>query len=281
MKSGTVVVRGSLTGAGIPLHAGQRLVASLANKTLVVNDVARPSGARRAGDGRTSSRPMTMRRALAAGRLAARRRPTLTSRAPRRAPAESPETLARLRALSPPPFEPAPPPPTAGAPARRAASAGRLRSRPGRRGLQRAAPAADPLRARQRRLPRARGSDASAVFSNPVIDHTSRGAAAARCASTRLSTCRRRVQSGEAVIFLPRHVDLRGKTVTVRFMVRAPFEAEFSARILAGQGDRRTGNSYNPHLTPGSWWTISRPSTRRRPASTRSTRPSTPSTGSS
>ena len=40
MKSGTVVVRGSLTGAGIPLHAGQRLVASLANKTLVVNEIA-------------------------------------------------------------------------------------------------------------------------------------------------------------------------------------------------------------------------------------------------
>src|SRR6185295_17236223 len=41
MKSGTVIVRGSLTGAGIPLHAGQRLVASLANGTLVVNEVTR------------------------------------------------------------------------------------------------------------------------------------------------------------------------------------------------------------------------------------------------
>jgi len=40
MKSGTVVVRGSLTGAGIPLHAGQRLVASLSTKSLVVNEVA-------------------------------------------------------------------------------------------------------------------------------------------------------------------------------------------------------------------------------------------------
>jgi hypothetical protein len=40
-------------------------------------------------------------------------------------------------------------------------------------------------------------------------------------------------------------------------MVRGPFEAEFSARILTGQGDRRTGNSYNPHLTTGSWWTVS------------------------
>jgi hypothetical protein len=40
-------------------------------------------------------------------------------------------------------------------------------------------------------------------------------------------------------------------------MVRGPFEAEFTARILAGQGDRRTGNSYNPHLTTGNWWAIS------------------------
>ena len=46
-------------------------------------------------------------------------------------------------------------------------------------------------------------------------------------------------------------------SVTVRFMVRGPFEAEFTARILAGQGGQRTGNSYTPNLTTGSWWTIS------------------------
>jgi len=34
-------------------------------------------------------------------------------------------------------------------------------------------------------------------------------------------------------------------------------DAEFSARILAGQNDRRTGNTYTPQLTPGRWWTIS------------------------
>ena len=63
MKSGTVVVRGSLTGAGIPLHAGQRLVASLANKTLVVSEVAaRRAARRRAGARPTSSRPATTRR---------------------------------------------------------------------------------------------------------------------------------------------------------------------------------------------------------------------------
>src|SRR4029078_2445283 len=41
MESGTGEVSGSLTGEGIPLHAGQRLVASLTNKTLVVNEVSR------------------------------------------------------------------------------------------------------------------------------------------------------------------------------------------------------------------------------------------------
>jgi hypothetical protein len=64
-------------------------------------------------------------------------------------------------------------------------------------------------------------------------------------------------QSGEAAVILPRPIDLRGKTVTVRFLVRGPFEIEFSARILAGQGDKRTGNSYNPHLTSGTWIAIS------------------------
>jgi len=65
------------------------------------------------------------------------------------------------------------------------------------------------------------------------------------------------VQSGEAVVYLPHPVDLRDKTVTLRFMVRASADAEFTARILAGQGDKRTGNSYNPHLGSGTWWTIS------------------------
>ena len=51
-------------------------------------------------------------------------------------------------------------------------------------------------------------------------------------------------QSGEAVIFLPRHVDLRGRTVTIRFMVRGPFEAEFTARIL----DRPGGPAHRQQL---------------------------------
>ena len=39
MKSGAVIVRGPLTGTGIPLYAGQRLVASLSQRTLVVGEL--------------------------------------------------------------------------------------------------------------------------------------------------------------------------------------------------------------------------------------------------
>src|SRR6185369_17528659 len=51
MRSGSTIVRGSLAGAGIPLHGGQRLVASLSHKTLVVNPleaIAVDTGPRRA-----------------------------------------------------------------------------------------------------------------------------------------------------------------------------------------------------------------------------------------
>src|SRR5262249_54047360 len=106
-------------------------------------------------------------------------------------------------------------------------------------------------------------SDNSSVFRNPFIDHTYSwcgGGSLPLDASFHVSDPSS--PSGEALISLPRPrrprgVDLRGKTVTIRFMARASFEAEFTARILVGQGDKRTGNSYNPHLTTGSWWTIS------------------------
>ena len=96
------------------------------------------------------------------------------------------------------------------------------------------------------------------MFRNPVIDHSYSwcGGGSLRFDSS-FDLAEPSFQSGEAVVYLPRAIDLRGKTVTVRFMVRGPFEAEFSARIVTGQGDRRTGNSYNPHLTTGRWWTIS------------------------
>jgi hypothetical protein len=255
MKSGTVVVRGSLTGAGIPLHAGQRLVASLANKTLVVSEVAR---AERQGDAGATARVLAPRDEAPAPRRTrqvAQAEPQIQLRDP--PPAESPETLARLRALTPPPFEPAPPPQApAPAPAPPTAPVGSDLNVGASNCSARPLPqirfehAAEGFRVLS--------GDPSSVFRNPVIDHTYSwcGGGSLRF-DTSFDLAESSFQSGEAVVFLPRPVDLRGKTVTVRFLVRGPFEAEFSARILAGQGDRRTGNSYNPHLTTGSWWSIS------------------------
>ena len=258
MKSGTVVVRGSLTGAGIPLHAGQRLVASLANKTLVVSEAAR---AERSNDVPATARVVSPRDEAAPPRRArqvAQLAPDdVQARAVPEPPAESAEALARRRALSPPPFEPAPsaPPQAPAAPADPAVTASDL-------GLGGASCNVRPLP--QIRFEHASegfrvlSGDNASVFRNPVIDHSYSwcGGGSLRFDSS-FDLAEPSFQSGEAVVYLPRATDLRGKTVTVRFMVRGPFEAEFSARIVTGQGDRRTGNSYNPHLATGRWWTIS------------------------
>jgi hypothetical protein len=262
MKSGTVVVRGSLTGAGIPLHAGQRLVASLANQSLVVSDVARSE--RRVDAPATAPRVVAPREEPAPprrNRLVAQVAPDIQLRDVAPPPVESPETLARLRALSPPPFEPKPAPsPPAGAPAPSAPAptllAGATLNVGGQSCGVRPAPQIRFEHASEGF--RVLSGGTAAVFRNPVIDHGYSwcGDGSLRFDSS-FDLAEPTFQSGEAVVYLPRAVDLRGKTVTLRFMVRGPFEAEFTARILAGQGDRRTGNSYVPHLTTGSWWTIS------------------------
>jgi ferric-dicitrate binding protein FerR (iron transport regulator) len=250
MKSGTVVVRGSLTGAGIPLHAGQRLVASLANKTLVVNEADR------------AERPEAVPSQVVAPReeaAPAKRGRLVAQAAPVHdvAPAgESPEALARQRALSPPPFEPSPLPQPAPAPGAGEPGTGSMLAMGG------ASCSAHPLP--QLRFEHASegfrvlAGNSSSVFRAPVLDHTTSwcGGGSLRLDGS-FDISDPSLQSGEVVIYLPHAVDLRGKTVTIRFMARASFEAEFTARILAGQGEKRTGNSYNPHLTTGTWWTVS------------------------
>jgi len=259
MKSGSVVVRGSLSGAGIPLHAGQRLVASLANKSLVVNEITR---ADRPADAPSTAHVLSPREVPPPSRHArqlaqsAQAAPEIQLRD--LPPAQSPEAIARLRALTPPPFEPAPPPPpsVAPAPAEPKLLVGR--------DLEAGGTTCD-----NRPLPQIRFEHAaegfrvlsggySAVFRSPVIDHAYSwcGGGSLRFDAS-FDVADSTVQSGEAVVFLPHGVDLRDRTVTLRFMVRATADAEFTARILAGQGDKRTGNSYNPHLSPGTWWTIS------------------------
>ena len=217
MKSGTVVVSGSLTGEGIPLHAGQRLVASLANKTLVVNEVAPRRTRRRdapapahvvAPHDEAAPRPRRER-------LVAQAAPELTLRD---VAARRPSRPRRWRACarcSPPPFEPAPRrrPPAAGARRPPAPAVSQLGM--GGAELQRAAAARRSGSSTPPEGFRVLSGDSSAVFRNPVIDHTvlvvRRRFAALRC---RRSTCDPSSQSGEAVIFLPHPVDLRGKTVT-------------------------------------------------------------------
>jgi len=251
MKSGTVVVRGSLTGAGIPLHAGQRLEASLANGTLVVSEAEHAERVEAAPPQVVAPRDEAV--PAKRGRLVAQAAPVRDV-----APAgESAEALARRQALSPPPFEPAPPPATA--PALAPAGPAAIETMLGMGGAS----------CNDRPLPQIRfehasegfrvlAGNTSSVFRSPVLDHTTSwcGGGSLRLDGS-FDISDQSLQSGEVVVYLPHAVDLRGKTVTIRFMARAPFVAEFEARILAGQGERRTGNSYNPHLTTGTWWTIS------------------------
>src|SRR5262249_22822747 len=151
-------------------------------------------------------------------------------------PAESPEMLARQRGLSPPPFEPAPPAP-APAPATPAAPA------VSELGIGGQGCNARPLPQIRLEHPTPRfpvlSGDAAWVFRNPVIAHDHSWCGDGSLRFDTAFDLDPSAQSGEAVVFLPHNVDLRGKTVTVRFMIRGTGDAEFTARILAGQGDRR------------------------------------------
>ena len=205
MKSGTVVVRGSLTGAGIPLHAGQRLVASLTNKTLVVSEVARAERLeRRAGDG--------------PGRVAPRRGRAAPARATGRPGRGSAAPTSRSACPSRRP-----------SPRRRWRAGGRSARR--RSSPRRPAPHQAPRRARAPRpstasdlgiggascnarpLPQIRfehaaegfrvlSGDNSSVFSNPVIDHSYSwcGGGSLRFDSS-FDLAEPSFQSGEAVVY--------------------------------------------------------------------------------
>jgi hypothetical protein len=80
--------------------------------------------------------------------------------------------------------------------------------------------------------------NSSSVFRSPVLDHTTSwcGGGSLRLDGS-FDISDPSLQSGEVAIYLPHAVDLRGKTVTIRFMAQTSFEAEFTARILAGQGE--------------------------------------------
>ena len=260
MKSGSIVVRGALTGAGIPLRTGQRLVASLSQKTLVVDEITpEPS----------QPDPTPAAPAVAPSDEPAREEPPRVRRERALPPPAAPERPRgqSLSSLQPPPFEPAPlppaaPPPPSPLPDALPPATAALLNQGG------AACGSKPLP--QIRFEhvnegfRVLGNGPASVFSNPVIDHTHSwcGGGALRFDASFDNSPPRApgevaARTGEAVVYLPRTVDMRGRTVTLRILVKGAYGTEFSARILAGQGDLRTGNSVNPHLTTDQWWTIS------------------------
>jgi hypothetical protein len=295
MRSGTVVVRGSLTGQGIPLHAGQRLKVSLSRQTLAISDVGQATG----GGGQDSTTGVTPTDSAppaeqaqtqaqpehAAAPPEPEERPARRDRRARDeaaaaedadlrraipAPTWPPDGLLQRSPFEPPRFEPAPPPPPAAPepepPAQipSAPSRQELTIRAGGDACGAAGPAPQ-IRFESVREGFRAGAGNPSAFSNPVLDHTHSwcGDGSLRFDAT-FDQSRTEEwphvsasQVGEAIVTLPTAVDLRGKTVTMHFFVQAPFDAEFTARIYAVQVGKRVGTSYTARLTAGNWWTIS------------------------
>ncbi|HVV17035.1 MAG TPA: FecR domain-containing protein [Polyangia bacterium] len=256
MKSGAVVVRGPLTGTGIPLFAGQRLVASLSQRTLVVGEVAPPAPPPVSDRRTVESREEPPRRAhpRAKPTAVASAEPTAsdarTAAAPPVSvqpprfdpPGELPVAPAAPATPQPPSVEPfvAPPPPmlAVGGASCNDGSAPQISfDRPG----ELAGVAAG----------------LHSGMSNPVLDATRSWCGAHSLRYDLYFDALAPPQSGEAILKLPQMVDLRGRTVVVHFYVDGPADARFDARILADDVGRRAGNTYAPGLTPGKWYAVS------------------------
>jgi hypothetical protein len=263
MKSGAVVVRGPLTGTGIPLYAGQRLVASLSQRTLVVGEVATPPPAvpdHAVIESAVEPREEPPRRAHP------RAKPTALAAA-EPAVSEAPAAPAPLVSLQPPRFEappelpvaPAPPPtppPTLQPPS-----------------VEPVVPPPPPLLAvggascndgPPPQVSFDRPAELAGVaaglhsgMSNPVLDATHSWCGAHSLRYDLYFDALAAPASGEAILKLPQMVDLRGRTVLAHFYVDGPADARFDARILADDVGRRAGNTYAPGLTPGKWYAVS------------------------
>jgi ferric-dicitrate binding protein FerR (iron transport regulator) len=275
LHAGSVTVRGALAGAGIALHAGQRLVAALDRGTLSLVD----------GDDRVEDRPVLAplppmandRVARAqrsrAGRLAASAGPVATDGP------EGRDAPTRAAAVSPPSIQVAPSSPAS------------LPLAPERERLEPSPPRSTPPAARDGRLaaggaaclgwaPQVRfdgpldgaypASEFSLAFTHAAIDHNRSwcGAGSLRVdANFDLSGAPNRFgdrphHAGEALVRLPAPIDLTDKTLTVHFYVEGPPDLHFGAQIFAvagaGGGDPKwVGGGFTPNLTTGRWWTIS------------------------
>jgi len=277
MKAGAVIVRGPLTGNGIPLYAGQRLVASLAHRTLYVGEVpAAPAAAQRTDvEPSRSFAPPAMEPAghapATTTRSRVRARPAtvaMTEPEPALEAPAAPATMQPPRFQAPPEMPIAPTPP----------------STPQPPSVAPVVPAPAPM-VRVGGSLCAEGSAAQISFDrpgevagvmagphsammNPVLDgsHSFCGTHSLRFdldfnhaqpTDEPFRDGNRPFQSGEAILKLPHPVDLRGRTVVVHFYVEAPPEVTFDARVLADDVGRRAGNTYAPGLAPGKWWAVS------------------------
>lgn len=284
MRAGKVVVRGSMTGQGIPLHAGQRLTVSLSRQTLAIDDVdpglprvtrsedasspaAEPSApedtdtTRDRQDHSEQEHPSEERRSRRE-RHTHDTAPAADERDSRHGspvPSWSAGTPRPPSRFEPPAFEPAPLPPADDQPPAPQPGSG-LRAGGS------ACTAGPPPQLRFESISEGFrvGAMRPSAFSNPVLDHTHSWCGDGSLRFDATFDVNRHdenhgapLQVGEAVIALPTPIDLRGKTVTVHFLVQAPFAAEFTARIYAVQVGKRVGTSYSAGLTADQWWTIS------------------------
>ncbi len=259
MKSGAVVVRGPLTGTGIPLFAGQRLVASLSQRTLVVGEVAAPAPPPQAApptiESRVESREEPPRRARP------RAKPTaLASAEP--TPSEAPSAPSPPVSLQPPRFDPPREPPVSALPP----------STPQPPSVEPSVAPPPPVLAvggascgegAPPQISFDRPGELAGVsaglhsgMSNPALDSTHSWCGAHSLRYDLYFDGLTSPQSGEAILKLPQMVDLRGRTVVVHFYIDGPADARFDARILADDVGRRAGNTYAPGLTPGRWYAI-------------------------
>jgi|HubBroStandDraft_6_1064221.scaffolds.fasta_scaffold141059_2 hypothetical protein len=259
MKVGAVVVRGPLTGGGIALRAGQRLVASLSRRTLVIGDLAPPSappapaapsaaGDDRGGAGPTPPRSRRQRSVAANERVRGAGRPA----------ALTPEASVGASAVLPRQTVPAPPPSAAPPPPRSAL-------------LDAGGPACATGGVVQLTFDAAgetalAGHNSAVALSGPRPDHSRSwcGAGSLRFAANfsareivnaRLEGSRPS-QAGEAIIRLPTLIDLRGKTVVLHLFVEGPADASFDVRVFGESVGTRMGHDVTRGLHPGRWLTV-------------------------
>ena len=292
LRAGSVIVRGSLAGAGIPLRAGQRLLADLDRGALSVAGETTPAGTARAAGASAWTEP---------GAIASTPTPALLSD-----PIESSDdrTARADRERARPARAPSPAPPASAGPER----GGSARDAPPLVRAPALAPAPSPSRqwlepepwpsppalseanladvklaaggsacigwAPQVRFDRSLdrvevASVLSLAFSHPVLDRARSwcGAGSLRVDArfdlggtpNRLGDRPR--HAGEVLVDLPAAIDLTGKTVTVHFFVEGPPDIRFGAQLFAvnradASGPKWVGAGFTPGLTTGRWWTL-------------------------